>query len=512
MKIKLLVLFIVMALGATDAVRAAEPDYAVVVSRATAQDAGWAKVVAALQAKHHAAVVTVTNVFGRECRDRLRQLQPRYVAFVARPQEVGVEFVRQAHLLSREMDGDPYDDFMWGIITAATPEAALRIAQISRPLVVRRALSTTGINLDPLDAGLVLSDGRAGDFSLKENGQVVHGTKTNDTVSAHERYLNFYNHHDVDLLVSSSHATEANLEMPFSDGSIVISGAHMFMVDRAGLRSFVRTASCTGDGGLWYQSPEGAARRAAWAQTNTAPELRHAMNPKIYIAAGNCLIGDAMNTTDSLVMDWLTYQGVDQFVGYTVPTWFGRGGWGTLELWQDYGGQNDLAEAFFLNNQRIIYKLVTDFPAAAKLEPDAKTLAQMAGEAGGEPTPTLRELRAILKNTPADQRETLMGYLYDRDVVAFYGDPKWDARLDQSRAETPVKWHWSGGQGSWTLTVNCLKDFKKDELIVLLPERIENAAVTTDTGVATVLNDEFVLLLKPDFTAGKTYQFEIKPL
>jgi zinc protease len=513
MKTKFILLLTAVVLACPGWLRAAgETDYAVVVSESTAQDKGWAKVVAALEKKHHAAVVTATNLFGAECRNQLRQLQPRYVAFVARPEEIGAEFIRRANLLSREMDDDPYGDFIWGIITGATPEAALRLATVEKPLVVRRALTTTGINAGPLDECLTLSDGQAGDFMLKKNGQVVHGSKTNDNISAHERFLNHYNTNDVDLLVSSSHATQVNLEMPFTDGSIVISGERMFMVNKLGLRTFVRAASGQDKTGLWFQSPGGAGRRAEWAKTTTAPELRHAMNPKIYIAAGNCLMGDPYNTADSLVIDWLSYQGVMQFIGYTAATWYGKGGWGTLELWQDYGGQNNVAEAFFLNNQRIVHKLVTDYPEAADMALDKKTQDLLTGEVRGEPTGALLKLNDLLQDVPEDKRKDLIGCLYDRDVVALYGDPKWDARLDSSKAQTPVKWRWSGKPGRRTLEIECLKDFKKSELILLLPERMKNATATAEPGLNVSLNDEFIWISKPELTAGKTYRIEITPI
>jgi zinc protease len=510
MKIKIVLLIALAVFGRPNFTQAAaESDYAVVVSSATVQDKEWAKVVGALERKHHAKVVTATNIFGAQCRNDLRKLQPRYVAFVARPEEIGAEFIRQANLLSREMDDDPYGDFIWGIITGATPQVALRLATVEKPLVVRRALTTTGINAGPLDACLTLSDGKAGDFMLKENGKVSRGNKTNDNISAHERFLDYYNTNDVDLLVSSSHATQVNLEMPFTDGSIVISGEHMFMVDKPGLHSFVRAASGQDRTGLWYQAPGGAERRAEWAKTTTAPELRHAMNSKIYIAAGNCLMGDPMNTADSLVIDWLSYQGVNQFVGYTAATWYGKGGWGTLELWQDYGGQYNVAEAFFLNNQRIIRKLVRDYPAAVDMQLDKKTQDLLTGEVRGEPTPELIKLNDLLQDIPEAKRKDLIGSLYDRDVVALYGDPKWDARLDSTKAHTPVKWHWSGNPGQRTLDIECLKDFKKNELILLLPERMKNARVAADAGLEVSLNDEFIWISKPDLTAGKTYRIEL---
>lgn len=285
----------------------------------------------------------------------------------------------------------------------------------------------------------------------------------------------------------------------------------MFMVDKAGLYSFVKAASGNARSGLWFQSPGGAARRAEWARKTKAPELRHAMNPKIYIAAGNCLMGDVMHTADSLVIDWLTWQGVDQFVGYTVPTWFGKGGWGTLKLWQDYGGQNDLAEAFFLNNQCIVHKLVTDFPDAARLDLQKSDLGILCGESHDKPSQSLIGLGSVLKKTDAKQRKDLLGYLYDRDVVAFYGDPAWQARLDPSKAASPVKWHWSGKPGRRVLEIECVKDFKKDELPIFLPERMKQSKVTADGGLKPFLNDEFLLISQPDLQAGKTYRIEFGP-
>ena len=499
---------VVAALGVGPAVfdSSGAPGYAVVVSSATEQDPAWAKVVAALKRKHQATVITATNLFGTECRDALRHEQPRFVAFVARPEELDREFVRQVHLLSRAMDDDPYDDFIWGIVTGANPEAALRMAREKHPLVVRRALTTTGINTGPLDTCLTLSDGRAGDFLLKDRHGVIHGTKTNDTLSAHERFLEYYNTNDVDLLVTSSHATEANLEMPFSDGSLVTGGGRLFMVNRSGLGKFIRATLDPADPRNWFRAPGGSARRAAWAQATSFPKLRSAANPKIYLAAGNCLIGDAMNSADSLLMTWLSDQGVDQFVGYTVETWYGAGGWGTLELWQDYGGQNNLAEAFFLNNQRIIHKLVTQFPDVAGWNPDFATLLAFLGGGSAEVTPEVTKLNTTLAPLPAAQQKELLGLLYDRDVVAFYGDPAWDARLDSTRAESPVKWHWSGSPGRRVLTLSCAADFKKSELILLPPEWMPHPRVTAAAGLDVRPTGKFVWIANPDLHAGKTYR------
>jgi zinc protease len=509
----LVVVVAALVLGGFRTVAGAEPtsDYAVVVSQATAADAGWATVVAALKEKHGASVVTFTNSL-RESRPRLRELQPRYVAVVARPQEIDVDFVRRCHLVSRGLDDDPYADFIWGIVTGCTPEDALRLAKVTKPLVVKRALTTTGVNAGLLDTCLTLSDGRAGDFMLKTNGVTIRGKQTNDNLAAWDRFYRFYQSNDVDLLVSSSHSTEVNLEMPFGDGAVVLGGTELFMVDRPGLNKFVMAASRgAASGGLWFQSPEGPAMRAEWAKTTKAPKLRHATNPKIYIAAGNCLIGDVMRTEDSMVLAWLSHQGALQFVGYTVPTWYGRGGWGTLELFQEFAGQITLAEAFHLNHQRIVHALLKECPELMEVSLDAASMSLMAGERRGPATQPLIKMSSILQNVDEKRRKDLIGHLYDRDAVAFYGDPKWDARADGTKQTPRVEWKWSSQADRQTVTLQSAKGWKGDKLFLRLPQRAKDSRVVNNAGLDVMLNDEFLLVSKFDFESGKTYRIEIGP-
>jgi zinc protease len=262
---------------------------------------------------------------------------------------------------------------------------------------------------------------------------------------------------------------------------------------------------------LWFQSPEGGERRAKWAKTTTATSLRNAENPKVYIAAGNCLIGDVMRTSDSLAVAWMSYQGVNQFVGYTVPTWFGKGGWGTLEMWQEYAGQITLAEAFYLNNQRLVHKLVTDCPKLAELSLSAESLSIIAGERRAPPTTALRKMSAALKDLPQKEQQQFIGYLYDRDTVAFYGDPTWDARADGSKAQPGVRWEWSTQGGRQVVTLTSANGFKKDDLLLLLPHRLKGGKVAGDAGLSVMLKDKFVRIDHPNLEAGKSYRIELEP-
>jgi zinc protease len=89
-------------------------------------------------------------------------------------------------------------------------------------------------------------------------------------------------------------------------------------------------------------------------------------------------------------------------------------GWGT----KDYfcSGRYNLAEAFFLNNQALVRDLREKFPAQADIQfniYDHRAVQYLAAK------------YKLTKDS--------LGLLWDRDVVAFYGDPAWDARMPAGR-------------------------------------------------------------------------------
>ena len=95
------------------AASAADDRYCIVVSKATAADAAWKPVVAALREKHHGEVLAYEKSLD-ETRGALRRAMPRYVCFVARPDEAGREFVANAHRLLRRLDDGPYTERLLG--------------------------------------------------------------------------------------------------------------------------------------------------------------------------------------------------------------------------------------------------------------------------------------------------------------------------------------------------------------------------------------------------------------
>jgi hypothetical protein len=104
-------------------------------------------------------------------------------------------------------------------------------------------------------------------------------------------------------------------------------------------------------------------------------------------------------------------------VCYTVPTWYGYGGWGSLDYFVEQPGRYTFVEAFFANQHALIDRLQTNFPEIARLDtppgswpPRNFTLSETAKKAGLT-------------------HDDGLGLLPDRDVVALYGDPAWNAKL-----------------------------------------------------------------------------------
>ena len=198
-------------------------------------------------------------------------------------------------------------------------------------------------------------------------------------------------------------------------------------------------------------------------------------NPKVWMPIGNCLAGH-IDGPDALALAFMNAAGVHQMLGYTVPTWFGYAGWGCLDYFVEQPGRYTLAEAFHANAHALIHRI--------------ETLEQSAA-------------------SPADLR----GLRFDRDVVAFYGDPAWEARMaagpltyEQTLTTTPQ----ADGSVEVVLEVEPLQG--KDSflpvntngsqrggrpVIAYLPERLVDRQLVDGESHQPVLTDRFVLVPNP---------------
>ena len=430
----------------------AERLYAVVVSRETLGQADWKAVCDALVSKYNGRLVTWTKSV-TEAREPLATLRPRYACFVAPPDACGRALVVKAHRLTRRLDDDPYTDCLWGIVTGYDAADALRIAERAQPLVLRKVLAgTTGAKVGPFDAGVVFNEGKAGAMRVKEPGGEWEDTK--GPKDSTKRIVEYFNKEKPDCFVTSGHATERDWQIGYSykDGQLRCDKGRLFGVDTEGIRHTIR-------------SP----------------------NPKVHLPVGNCLIGHVPGP-DCMVTALIHSAGVVQMFGYIVPTWYGKGGWGIQEVYLDQPGRFTLAEAFFVNTQAMLHEIRERFPKHAGTD-----LRQY-------------DMRAIGRQTGIRDRDCL-GLLWDRDTVAFYGDPAYDARPARGNLAWDQRVEVDGDR--YVLTITCRRDgeWPKQPVFAFLPHRIDAGSVEVSKGkdAGPVITDDFVMVpLKGAFADGDT--------
>jgi zinc protease len=430
------------------------PEYAVVVSPATA--AHWPRAVAALQEKHAAAIVSWDRSIDRAL-PALQAQRPRFACFVARPEECTREFVIAVHRLTRRLDDDPYGDCIWGILTGRDEGDLLRIVGRDAPLLVRRGAGGTFVPLEHFHSGVFWHECEAGACTVKApRGAVEKRACPPDTTRAIVDELNGA----CEWFVTSGHATPDDWQIGFNfaNGQLRCRDGQLFGVDLAGRRHDVR-----------------------------------ATGPRIYSAAGNCLMGRIVDR-HSMALGWIHSAGVDQLLGYVVSTWFGDGGWGVNETF--YLGLHGFAEAFFLNNQALVHELETRHPRSARIDFDRWDIEQ-----NGE---LLHELAA--QHGLRDRRE--VGLLWDRDTVAFYGDPAWVAKLDR-QSPPLLAMELAETDGAWTFAVTALQDGEwTRHLGTVLPRRLRGPKRLDGDGLVT---DDFVLLPPPGkFAQGASWRLRFR--
>jgi zinc protease len=198
---------------------------------------------------------------------------------------------------------------------------------------------------------------------------------------------------------------------------------------------------------------------------------------------------------------------VRQMIGYVLPTWYGYQGWGMLDYFVEQPARFTMTGAFHANHHALIHRLLTCFPGAEKIESvdpngnTGKTLLPSPGDAAKAAGLTKNDLR---------------GLLFDRDNVAFYGDPAWEARM------APGKLNWEqkltvdekhthtltitplAGAETWS-TVNKNGSQRGGRPIIqYLPFRIDPAKVKIESGsdLNPVIADDFILVPLPNRSSG----------
>jgi hypothetical protein len=463
--------------------------YAVVVSKKTYSDFGWREVTDALVRKRHATLIITEGYDVAAAKARLAAIMPRYTAFVATPDECGRPYVAALSKLVRDLDADPYDDTIWGIVTARDAEGAKRVALASRTIVAKSALGTTGVNNNLFESTYTISDGKAGDWSSKnprEGAKRGNGHEKPDARVWAEQFETM----QPEFLVSSSHGFQNGFEMPFGRGYILADKGELHVIDdykayRASLDA----------------APGDKERKAI---TAALPTVAHSDTPRVWLPAGNCLIGH-VNGKDAVIPTMLQNYGVRQVAGYTVPTWFGAAGWGALGQWQNLPSRYTLSEAVFFNHQTMLAELNELSAAATAYTPtydnathadqeEIERFISKAVAAGVKVDPEgFKDMKSPTTRT--------IGLLWDRDTFALYGDPMLAARLDFPKEDQIYSTGFdqvSSDRFRFTVKINDTGSAMTNERPVgaLFSTRLRNVKLISGAEYSPVIADNFILVRK----------------
>ena len=420
----------------------AEKSYVVLVTNETAKDQGWMKVVTALRNKHDASLVLYPRSNVKSVLKALKKINPRFAAFVGQPGEIGRDFVVDVSRLTRKLDDDPYTDLRWSIITGHDSQDALRIAKYDKPLIVDSAASSMGPGIfKSLEHGFSSYETNPNKFSIKRKGE---GNTENVQCEKDPvvNLVNAFNQQGPSLWETSGHATERD-----------------WMIGYGVKAGFFKCE----DGKLYGL---------------TTTNKKHYINsptPKIYMPVGCCLIGHIPDK-NSMAIAWMHSGGVYQMFGYTAVTFHGFMGWGM----RDYMANSyTLNESFYFNNQALIWELQKEFPEKAHIEFDDYDQ---------------KKINLIPKKYKIKDKK-LMGHLWDRDVVAFYGDPAWEARRNSKSPAWESKFSHVGEQV--TIEIVVLKDGKWSgrPLGIPFPQRLKRIRlIECSDEIKPLVTNDFALI------------------
>ncbi|RMG00265.1 MAG: hypothetical protein D6741_07130, partial [Planctomycetota bacterium] len=180
-------------------------------------------------------------------------------------------------------------------------------------------------------------------------------------------------------------------------------------------------------------------------------------NPKVYLPVGNCLMGH-IDSRQAMALAWMNSGGVRQMIGYTVPTWYGFMGWGILDYFLKQPGRYTLAESFVANHHALTWRLHNETLSAR------------------------------------DEQ----GLRYDRETVALYGDPAWEARLAPGKCPYSLDVDFVPSDGGVLCTIEVTADTTLPAgtrpIVVFLPHRIRDPRLVLMPRDKPVILDDAVLI------------------
>lgn len=124
---------------------------------------------------------------------------------------------------------------------------------------------------------------------------------------------------------------------------------------------------------------------------------------------------------------------------------------GEVEVLADQPGRYSLAEAIYMNQQDLMYQL-------NEWDPKLVTLAYPYTEEEFQEAP-----RLIQETIGVEPTHDQIGFVHDRDVLAYYGDPKWNVRLQEIAEENDYTVNTSVQGNKCTVTIQTKENFQFGE-------------------------------------------------
>ncbi|MBR4253931.1 MAG: transglutaminase domain-containing protein [Lentisphaeria bacterium] len=388
--------------------------------------------VQALKTKHAALAPKVFSYKQdvREVLPDLREMLPYYTCFVTPKELAGRAFTGEVSRMAREILPDPYCDTFWGILTGYNAADIKRVAEFKGPIDITDALDMVGgFHHSLMRRCYSFDETQENNLRITDPARKYDNEHTRIDRDFTEDFLKLVNGGGFQIIMTSGHASEHDWASGY------VSSRNMYLIDRNG-------------------------KLAARDTRGRVTELRDT-TPKIWCAAGNCLIGNIPHGQDSCMATAMIHSfGVYQFMGYTIETWFGRQGWTAQGMLTDYPGYYSFTESFHFANAWIVENLVKRDLNHITLDTSDYDTFQIKAASS---------LRGIRFRNSEDQKEAL-GLLYDRDVVAFYGDPAMRAAIDPKPGQTlKLERSLDGNGGVLTLKLTALKEDQWKEQGVYLP-------------------------------------------
>ncbi len=114
-----------------------------------------------------------------------------------------------------------------------------------------------------------------------------------------------------------------------------------------------------------------------------------------------------------------------------------------------------------------------------------------------------RDMAPVLQSSGVtrEQAKDALGLVHDRDVVAFYGDPAWQATVDNSHSPRPLRVSWAADAKSFTITA---RGGYKGRAAVWFPTATTGKNATSCDAEGAVFTNDFILFPELELRAGET--------